>query len=53
MRFEADSNDLAFPAPRSWEMVSNILNGISDNIDDMYQLICGLIGTGTAVELRT
>lgn len=53
MRFEADSNDLAFPTPRSWEMVSNILNGISDNIDDMYQLICGLIGTGTAVELRT
>ena len=53
MRFEADSNDLASPTPRSWEMVSNILNGISDNIDDMYQLICGLIGTGTAVELRT
>ena len=53
MCFEADSNELAFPTPRSWEMVSNILNGISDNIDDMYQLICGLIGTGTAVELRT
>ena len=53
MRFESDSNDLAFPTPRSWEMVSNILNGISDNVDDMYQLICGLVGTGTAVELRT
>ena len=53
MGFDSGSDDLAFPTPRSWEMVSNILNGISDSIDDMYPLIAGVIGTGVAVEFRT
>ena len=47
------SEDLAFNTPRSWEMVSNILNAVSDNVDEVYPLISGLIGTGTAVEFRT
>lgn len=29
MGFDSGSEDLAFPTPRAWEMVSNILNGIS------------------------
>ncbi len=53
MGFDADSDDLAFPTPRAWEMVSNILNGIDDNIDTMYDLIAGIVGTGVAVEFRT
>lgn len=53
MGFDSGSEDLAFPTPRSWEMVSNILNGISDNIDDMYSLIEGIVGSGVAVEFRT
>lgn len=53
MGFESSSDDLAFPTPRAWEMVSNILNGVSDNIDNMYSLIAGIVGTGVAVELRT
>jgi len=53
MRFEASSDDLAFATPRSWEMVSNLLNYVSDDIEKMYSLIAGLIGTGTAVEFRT
>lgn len=53
MNFDAGSSDLAFPTPRSWEMVSNILNYIDDDIDRMYTLISGVIGTGAAVELRT
>ena len=53
MCFDAASNDLAFATPRSWEMVSNILNYVDDDIDKMFPLIAGLIGTGMAVEFRT
>lgn len=53
MGFESGNDDLAFPTPRAWEMVSNLLNGISDDIDDMYSLVAGIVGTGIAVEFRT
>lgn len=53
MGFDSSSDDLAFATPRSWEMVSNILNTVSDDIDKMYMLIAGLVGTGVAVEFRT
>ena len=52
MGFNSSSEDLAFATPRSWEMVSNILNCVDDNIENMYGLIAGLVGTGTAVEFR-
>ena len=53
MCFDASSNDLAFATPRSWEMVSNLLNGVDGDVEEMYQLIAGLVGTGVAVEFRT
>ena len=53
MGFEASSEDLAFATPRSWEMVSNLLNYVSDDVEKMYPLVSGLIGTGVAVEFRT
>ncbi len=53
MGFNSSSEDLAFTTPRSWEMVSNILNNISSNIDDVYLLIAGLIGSGVAIEFKT
>ena len=53
MQFDSASEDLAFATPRSWEMVSNLLNLVSDDIDKMYPLISGLVGTGMAIELRT
>lgn len=52
-KFDPDKEDLAFATPRSWEMVSNLLNNISDNINDVYLLIRGLVGTGVAAEFRT
>ena len=52
MAFDPASSDLAFPTPRSWEMVSRLLNSVSDNIDEMYPLIAGLIGAGAAVVFR-
>ena len=53
MGFNSSNDDLAFPTPRAWEMVSNILNGIDNDIDKMYSLIAGIVGTGVAVEFRT
>ena len=53
MGFDSGSDDLAFPTPRSWEMVSNLLNNIEDDVDKMYSLIAGIVGTGVAVEFRT
>lgn len=53
MEFDSTVDDLAFPTPRSWEMVSNILNGVSDDVDEMYPLISGIVGSGVATEFRT
>ncbi len=53
MGFDSGSDDLAFPTPRAWEMVSNLLNGIDDDVEKMYPLIAGIVGTGVAVEFRT
>lgn len=53
MRFDSSGTNLAFPTPRSWEMVSNILNTISDNFKEVYPMIVGCIGYSTAGNFRT
>ena len=53
MEFEASSTDLAFPTPRSWEMVSNILNYVSEDMAQVFPVICGCIGKKAAYALRT
>ena len=53
MGFDPSSDDLAFPTPRAWEMVSNIMNGISDDVDKMYSVIAGIVGSGVTLEFRT
>ncbi len=53
MGFEPSSSDLAFPTPRSWEMVSNIFNNVSDDIDEVFPLVAGCIGKDTAYALKT
>lgn len=45
--------DLAFPTPRSWEMVSNILNTISDDMSEVYPMIVGCIGSYAASNFKT
>lgn len=52
MKFDASGVGLAFPTPRSWEMLSNILNTVSENIDEIYPLIVGCIGSETAHYFR-
>ena len=50
---EITNDDLAFPTPRSWEMVSNILNNISLDMKFAYPLISGLVGSGIASEFKS
>ena len=53
MQFEASGEGVAFPTPRSWEMVSNILNNVSSDIRTVYPLIVGCIGINAAGNLKT
>jgi hypothetical protein len=53
MGFDSSTDDLAFATPRSWEMVSRLLNCVNDDVEKMYSLIAGLVGCGIAVELQT
>lgn len=52
MAFDASKDDLAFPTPRSWEMVSNVINIYNGDVDRAYPLIAGCIGSGVATEFR-
>ena len=52
MRFEPSGTSLAFPTPRSWEMVSNILNTVSEDLAVSYPLIVGCVGTEAADSFR-
>lgn len=53
MKFDAGSEDLAFPTPRSWEMVSNILNHIDEDVDKVFPFIAGLVGMHEAAEFQS
>lgn len=52
MGFSHSDNDNSFPTPRSWEMVSNILNNISSSVSEMFILISGCIGLNAAAEFQ-
>lgn len=45
LRSDGLETSLAFPTPRSWEMVSNILSNISENMAAMEPLVSGCIGS--------
>ncbi len=47
---DTSSDNQAFPTPRSWEMVSNLLRVSGDDPTSIYPLISGCIGGGTATE---
>lgn len=53
MNFDAAVEDLAFATPRSWEMVSNVLNSVDGDVDELIGMISGLVGVGIAMEFRT
>lgn len=49
--FDPSNDDVAFPSPRSWEMVHKYLEGF-DDIDTAFPLIAGSIGIGAATEFK-
>lgn len=51
--FDASSDSLAFATPRSWEMVSGVLEAFNGDLDRAYPLIAGLVGTGIALEMKS
>lgn len=51
MRFDTITDGMAFPTPRSWEMVSNILNNVSENVAEVYPMIAGCVGDSAAYDL--
>ncbi len=53
IRFEPSGTELAFPTPRSWEMVSRILTTVSEDMDAVFPLVVGCIGANAARSLRT
>ena len=50
--FDKQIGSMAFATPRTWEMVSNILNNVSSDVNAVFDLISGLLGSGIATELR-
>lgn len=44
LRADIPESSLAFPTPRSWEMVSSILTHVSENLDAVQPLVSGCIG---------
>lgn len=46
---EPESSELAYPTPRSWSFVSNIIKGV-DDLEGVKQLIGACIGTANAFE---
>ena len=48
MKFDPSASETAFPTPRSWEMVSNILNGVSDDVNTVFPMIAGSVGYSAA-----
>lgn len=53
MQFDPQTDGQSFATPRSWEMVSNILNDVSENVVAVFPLIAGCIGEEAAYELRS
>lgn len=52
MLFEQNKDNLAFPTPRTWEMVSNIMNTVSEDTKEIFPLLAGCIGMEAALEFR-
>ena len=50
--FSESESGIIFATPRSWEMVSNILNNVSEDLQEVFNLISGIIGSGLAIEFK-
>jgi hypothetical protein len=48
--FDAKSSSRAFPTPRSWVFVSELLNDPDTDSDTLYTLVAGAVGEGLAAK---
>lgn len=48
--FDSKSSSRAFPTPRSWVFVSELLNDESVDTDTLFNLVSGAVGEGLAVK---
>ncbi len=46
------SDGLAYYTPRSWEMVSNILNFVSEELNEVFPIIVGCVGVDAAYNFK-
>jgi hypothetical protein len=51
-QFNASDDDVAFPSPRSWEMVDKYLKKLN-TVEDAFSFIAGSVGLGAAIEFKT
>ena len=49
MNFDSEEEGVAFPTPRSWEMISNILY-VAESVENVFSLIVGCVGENAAQE---
>ena len=49
---ENESDGVAYFTPRAWEMVSNILNFVTENLDEVFPIIVGCIGESAAYSFK-
>lgn len=50
MAFDPQKDDLAFPTPRTWEMVSKVLEVYDGDEKAAHSMIAGCVGSGAASE---
>ncbi len=50
MAFDSQKDDLAFPTPRTWEMVSKVLDVYDGDEKAAHSVIAGCVGSGAASE---
>lgn len=51
--FDFSSDDLAFPTPRSWEMVDTVLKIAGGDVGKAFDCISGIVGSGIAAEFKS
>lgn len=49
---EPESTDLAYPTPRSWAFVSNVIRFSTEDLEKLHPLISACVGTDTAIEFE-
>jgi len=50
---EPEFSDTAFPTPRSWEMVSNLIKNAKEDLKKLRVVISGCVGLDTAIAFET